>query len=68
MKKPVQKWQLVTHWICIAVWLVLIIIDLLWESNRALQILHIAAAVCLAASAIITMQQYRKAQREDYHD
>ena len=64
-KKPIQKWQVTLQWVCVAIWALLIVIDLLWSDDRTLTLLHCAAALCFLIAAILMTKQYRKEQREE---
>ena len=63
-KKSVEKWQMILQWICAAIWIVVVIIDLLCGQNLFLTITQSVAAVCFIVSAIILTKRYRR-ERHD---
>ena len=62
-KKSVEKWQLIIQWICAAIWIAVVVCDLVWDQNRTLTILQCIAAAGFLLSAIITTKRYRR----DHH-
>ena len=63
-KRPqsVEKWQVILQWICAAIWIAVVIIDLVCGQKIFLTITQSVAALLLIVSAIITTVRRRNSQ------
>ena len=64
--KTVEKWQVILQWACAAIWIVVVIVDIVCDQNLFLTIMQSVAAVLFTVSAIILTKRYREHQTPDW--
>ena len=62
--KSVEKWQLILQWICAAIWIAVVIVDLIYDQQLFLTIIQSVAALCYTASALILTKRYRRGRHD----
>ena len=63
-RELVQKWQLILQWICAAVWIIVVIVDILYDQQPILMVMQCVAAILFTAAAIVTTVRYREAHHD----
>ena len=61
-KESVQKWQMILQWICAAIWIAVVIIDLICGQKIFLTITQSIAALLFIVSAVVTTVRRRNSQ------
>ena len=64
-QQSVGKGQLILQWICAAIWIAVVIINLVCGQNLFLTITQSVAALLFIAAAIVTTARWRKQQPFD---